>query len=191
MSGRIRLRRRAGAPAQESPPADVRCSERGRVDRRSTPAGGGSECMSGPGRLTPAPWSRARASRQRRSDPDGWPAGKDADTGAVALNILQRYVIFEVVRAFSLALLTMSAIFVLFMVAAQARDIGLSPQRHRRAGPLRHPQHAALHDPRLAPLRRDGRLRPAGRRQRDHRRQDGRPQRHEDPLADASSWPSA
>jgi lipopolysaccharide export system permease protein len=52
----------------------------------------------------------------------------DADTGAVALNILQRYVIFEVVRAFSLALLTMSSIFVLFMVAAQARDIGLSPQ---------------------------------------------------------------
>jgi lipopolysaccharide export system permease protein len=44
------------------------------------------------------------------------------------LNILQRYVIFEVVRAFSLALLTMTAIFVLFMVAAQARDIGLSPQ---------------------------------------------------------------
>jgi lipopolysaccharide export system permease protein len=54
--------------------------------------------------------------------------GKDADTGAVALNILQRYVIFEVVRAFSLALLTMTAIFVLFMVAAQARDVGLSPQ---------------------------------------------------------------
>jgi lipopolysaccharide export system permease protein len=44
------------------------------------------------------------------------------------LSILQRYVIFEVVRAFSLALLTMTAIFVLFMVAAQARDIGLSPQ---------------------------------------------------------------
>jgi lipopolysaccharide export system permease protein len=44
------------------------------------------------------------------------------------LKILQRYVIVEVVRAFSLALLTMTAIFVLFMVAAQARDIGLSPQ---------------------------------------------------------------
>jgi lipopolysaccharide export system permease protein len=44
------------------------------------------------------------------------------------LKILHRYVIFEVMRAFSLALLTMSAIFVLFMVAAQARDIGLSPQ---------------------------------------------------------------
>jgi lipopolysaccharide export system permease protein len=54
--------------------------------------------------------------------------GKDADTEAVVLKILQRYVILEVVRAFSLALLTMSAIFVLFMVAAQARDIGLSPQ---------------------------------------------------------------
>jgi lipopolysaccharide export system permease protein len=44
------------------------------------------------------------------------------------LSILQRYVIFEVVRAFSLALLTMSSIFVLFMVAAQARDIGLEPK---------------------------------------------------------------
>src|SRR5579885_3434376 len=57
-----------------------------------------------------------------------WTGGKDADTGAVALSILQRYVIFEVVRAFSLALLTMSSIFVLFMVAAQARDIGLEPK---------------------------------------------------------------
>src|SRR4051812_34312750 len=47
---------------------------------------------------------------------------------AVVLKILHRYVILEVIRAFSLALLTMSAIFVLFMVAAQARDIGLSPQ---------------------------------------------------------------
>jgi len=43
------------------------------------------------------------------------------------LGILQRYVIGEIVRAFGLALLTMTAIFVLFMVAAQARDIGLSP----------------------------------------------------------------
>jgi lipopolysaccharide export system permease protein len=43
------------------------------------------------------------------------------------LGILERYVIGEVSRAFGLALLTMTAIFVLFMVAAQARDIGLSP----------------------------------------------------------------
>jgi lipopolysaccharide export system permease protein len=43
------------------------------------------------------------------------------------LGILQRYVFGEVVRSFSLALLTMTAIFVLFMVAAQARDVGLSP----------------------------------------------------------------
>ncbi len=43
------------------------------------------------------------------------------------MGILQRYVIFEVARAFTLALLTMTAIFVLFMVAAKARDIGLSP----------------------------------------------------------------
>jgi lipopolysaccharide export system permease protein len=44
------------------------------------------------------------------------------------LGILQRYVIGEVTRSFVLALLTMTSIFVLFMVAAQARDIGLSPQ---------------------------------------------------------------
>ena len=43
------------------------------------------------------------------------------------MGILQRYVIGEVARSFGLALLTMTAIFVLFMVAAQARDIGLSP----------------------------------------------------------------
>jgi lipopolysaccharide export system permease protein len=43
------------------------------------------------------------------------------------LGILKRYVVGEVTRAFSLALLTMTAIFVLFMIAAQARDIGLSP----------------------------------------------------------------
>ena len=53
--------------------------------------------------------------------------GKDAYTGAFKLGILQRYVIGEVTRSFGLALLTMTAIFVLFMVAAQARDIGLSP----------------------------------------------------------------
>jgi len=43
------------------------------------------------------------------------------------LGILKRYVISEVFRGFFLALLTMTAVFVLFMVAAQARDIGLSP----------------------------------------------------------------
>ena len=43
------------------------------------------------------------------------------------MGILQRYVIGEVCALFGLALLTMTAIFVLFMVAAQARDIGLSP----------------------------------------------------------------
>jgi lipopolysaccharide export system permease protein len=43
------------------------------------------------------------------------------------LGILQRYVMGEVTRSFGLALLSMTAIFVLFMVAAQAKDIGLSP----------------------------------------------------------------
>src|SRR5271170_2586701 len=53
--------------------------------------------------------------------------GKDANKGAVVVGILHRYVIGEVFRGFALALLTMTAVFVLFMVAAQARDIGLSP----------------------------------------------------------------
>jgi lipopolysaccharide export system permease protein len=44
------------------------------------------------------------------------------------LGILQRYVMGEVARSFGLALLSMTAIFVLFMVAAQAKDIGLSPE---------------------------------------------------------------
>ena len=41
------------------------------------------------------------------------------------MNILQRYVSGEVLRAFLLSLLTMTAIFVLFMVAAQAMRIRL------------------------------------------------------------------
>jgi lipopolysaccharide export system permease protein len=53
--------------------------------------------------------------------------GKDANKGAVVVGILHRYVMGEVFRGFALALLTMTAVFVLFMVAAQARDIGLSP----------------------------------------------------------------
>ena len=42
--------------------------------------------------------------------------------------ILQRYVMGEVVRAFALALLTITCIFVLFMVMAEAAKIGLSPR---------------------------------------------------------------
>src|SRR5262245_58542608 len=40
--------------------------------------------------------------------------------GEAVVNILQRYVVGEVLRSFLLALLTMTAIFVLFMVAAEA-----------------------------------------------------------------------
>ena len=58
---------------------------------------------------------------------EGWPGAWTLTRGPSELGILQRYVIGEVTRSFGLALLTMTAIFVLFMVAAQARDIGLSP----------------------------------------------------------------
>ncbi|MGE3818208.1 MAG: LptF/LptG family permease [Isosphaeraceae bacterium] len=46
----------------------------------------------------------------------------------MTFGILQRYEMWEVARAFLLALLTMTIIFVLFMVMAEAARIGLSPQ---------------------------------------------------------------
>jgi lipopolysaccharide export system permease protein len=53
---------------------------------------------------------------------------KDARVKPVLVGILQRYVFGEVVRAFTLALLTITCIFVLFMVMAQAAQMGLSPR---------------------------------------------------------------
>lgn len=58
-------------------------------------------------------------------DPSAWMRKWEA----VAVSILQRYVSGEILRAFLLALLTMTSIFVLFMVAAEAmRSRLLSPQ---------------------------------------------------------------
>src|SRR4051794_37024892 len=45
----------------------------------------------------------------------------------VLLGILQRYVLGELVRAFTLALLTITSIFVLFMLMAEAAKMGLTP----------------------------------------------------------------
>jgi lipopolysaccharide export system permease protein len=45
----------------------------------------------------------------------------------VPLGILQRYVLGELVRAFTLALLTITCIFVLFMIMAEAARMGLTP----------------------------------------------------------------
>jgi lipopolysaccharide export system permease protein len=46
----------------------------------------------------------------------------------VSWGILQRYVMGEVARAFVLALLTITAVFVLIVVMTQASDMGLTPQ---------------------------------------------------------------
>jgi lipopolysaccharide export system permease protein len=46
----------------------------------------------------------------------------------VLVGILKRYVLGEVVRAFSLALLTITCIFVLFMIMAEAARMGLTPR---------------------------------------------------------------
>jgi lipopolysaccharide export system permease protein len=54
--------------------------------------------------------------------------GTDAEGTPVTFGIIQRYVIGEVARAFALALLTMTIIFVLFMVMAEASKLGLSPR---------------------------------------------------------------
>lgn len=50
--------------------------------------------------------------------------------------ILQRYVIDQVVRAFALALVTITSIFVLFMVMAEATKAGLGPQDMLRIIPF-------------------------------------------------------
>ena len=46
----------------------------------------------------------------------------------MTLGILHRYVMGEILRAFALALITMSVIFVLFMVMAEATKFGLTPR---------------------------------------------------------------
>jgi len=53
----------------------------------------------------------------------------EAGLGGLALGILQRYVWGEVFRAFAMALITMTCIFVLFMVAAQAMGSGMLTPR--------------------------------------------------------------
>ena len=85
-AGRIRLRRRAVAPAEEPHPPDLRGTQRGRAGRRGTPPGGGLECMPGSGRLTPTPArKRGAASSADRSrvdrDPDGWPGARTLTRG--------------------------------------------------------------------------------------------------------------
>ena len=79
------------------------------------------------------------------------------------MGILQRYVFGEVVRSFGLALLTMTAIFVLFMVAAQAQGYWSLARGHRPSGALRYSEHAAVHDSGVAAVCGDGCLWPAGR----------------------------
>jgi lipopolysaccharide export system permease protein len=54
----------------------------------------------------------------------------------LGLGILQRYVVGEVLRAFFLALLTITAIFVLFMVMAEAAKAGLTPYDIARLVPF-------------------------------------------------------
>jgi lipopolysaccharide export system permease protein len=61
-------------------------------------------------------------------DEFGFTLGKDARGKPVLLGILQRYVLGEVVRAFVLALLTITCIFVLFMIMAEAAKMGLTPR---------------------------------------------------------------
>jgi lipopolysaccharide export system permease protein len=54
----------------------------------------------------------------------------------VRFGILQRYVLGEVLRAFAMATLTMTVIFVLFMVMAEAAKLGLTPHDIVRLVPL-------------------------------------------------------
>jgi lipopolysaccharide export system permease protein len=68
----------------------------------------------------------------RTNRPPGGGSGaswcKDAEGAPVRFGILQRYIVAEVFRAFALALLTLTSIFVLVMVMAEAAKVGLSPR---------------------------------------------------------------
>jgi len=79
----------------------------------------------------------------------------------LTFGILQRYVMAEVVRAFVLALLTMTIIFVLFMVMAEAAKLGLSPRDIMKPGSLCHPRHPAVYRAGIDAVRGLGRFRPA------------------------------
>ena len=61
--------------------------------------------------------------------------GRDAGGGRVRFGILQRYVSGEVFRSFFMALLTITIVFVLFMVMAQATSLGLTPPEILRLVP--------------------------------------------------------
>jgi lipopolysaccharide export system permease protein len=54
----------------------------------------------------------------------------------VRFGILQRYVMGEVFRSFSMALLTITIVFVLFIVMAQATSLGLTPREIARLVPF-------------------------------------------------------
>src|SRR5438105_13547523 len=72
--------------------------------------------------------SRPRGARVRWVVSVRLTLGRDARVKPVLLGILQRYVLGEVVRAFMLALLTITCIFVLFMIMAEAAKLGLTPR---------------------------------------------------------------
>ena len=67
-------------------------------------------------------------SRPRGGGAVRFAVGMDAGVKPVLVGILKRYILGEVVRAFTLALLAITGIFVLFIIMAQAAQLGLSPR---------------------------------------------------------------
>jgi len=91
----------------------------------------------------------------------------------VRFGILQRYVVGEIFRAFSLALLTITCVFVLLTVMTKATSVGLGPAEIAKLVPYMIPPSLPYTIP-VALL--------FG--QRGHRRQDRRPERDGPDLAD-------
>src|SRR3954470_17335659 len=77
--------------------------------------------MSRPGRLT------GKAADGTGRDAADTTQLRQGCWGDAVLKILHRYVMGEVLRAFSLALLTVTSVIVLFMVMIEAGKMGLSP----------------------------------------------------------------
>ena len=129
--GGVRLRRDARADPDPTRTPLLRRARRGRPRRRGPPPGRRDDRLPRSRRLN---LPRGRTIRPTGERGFSWDMDAKGET-PLSWGILQRYVMGEVVRAFALALLTITAVFVLFVVMAEASRMGLTPQDISRLVP--------------------------------------------------------
>ena len=140
-AGGVRVRSRAGTGAAEPPPVDLRRALGSRAGGRGPAAGRGTErCLARSADVVGQERESRRTWLPRQPSSRAVDLGQGCKLGRPWSEILQRYVSGEVLRAFLLALLTMTTIFVLFMVAAEAMMSRLlTPQTSPSSSPTSSP----------------------------------------------------